>query len=110
MTLRIFDIARRSIHQVFGIFWLRPLLCDQLSSEELRGRLHDLVLIVDHEQVISSPAIATSRVRRRIRQVVIIVSGLPARSEKSREGIRQPQGAKDIHCSFTPMRVGLGIQ
>ena len=41
---------------------------------------------------------------------MIIVSGLPARAEKSRERIRQPQRAENIHSSFTPMCIRFGIE
>src|SRR5581483_3473586 len=64
MPFVIFDITDRGEHEMRGIFRLRPLLREQLCGIELRGARTDLVIVVDHKHVVSSPAIRACRMGR----------------------------------------------
>src|ERR1035441_5151591 len=57
VSLGIFHITGSAIEKMFGMFRLGPFLGDELGGKKLRRRLQNLIVIVDHEQVIRSPAI-----------------------------------------------------
>src|ERR1700756_3029111 len=110
VSVSVTHIARGPVKLMFGVFRLRPLLGQKLSGEELRRGLHDLILIIDHEQVIRSPTVGANWMRRRVGQSVVIMSGLSAGGKKSGEGISQPESAKDISRSLASVRVGFGVK
>src|SRR5450631_1016115 len=97
VSFGIFDIAGSAIKKVLGVFWFSPFLSDELGGEKLRRRLQNLIAIIDHEEVIRAPALGACGVRRRVGQTVVVVSGLAACGKKSREGVSQPERAKDLH-------------
>src|ERR1022692_265878 len=97
LTVWTMESVSRHQHVSLGIFRRGPFRGDELGGKKLRRRLQNLIVIVDHEQVIRSPAIGAGGVRRRVRQIVIVVSGLAAGGKKSRKGISEPKGAKDVH-------------
>src|SRR5579864_3333779 len=90
VSLGILYVAGRKIETMFSIFGLGPLLRDELRGEELRCGLADLVMFVGHEKVIRAPAIGAGGMGRRVRKVVIIMSGLAARGQESAKRIGQP--------------------
>src|SRR5215467_13636953 len=110
MTFCVYYVTNRRVELVLLIFGFYPLLSHHLRSIELGNLLLDLVVLVHHKHVVGAPAIFASRMRGRIRQVVIIMSAFTAGSEKTREGIGQPQRSKDIHGSIAAMAVGFGIE
>src|SRR6266568_8744921 len=57
VSLRIFHITGGAIEKMFSILRLGPFLGEELGGKILRRRLKNLVVIIDHEQVIRSPTI-----------------------------------------------------
>src|SRR5260370_7839405 len=103
-------IARGGEETVLGVFRFRPFLRNKLCGEKLRCALLNLVVLVHHEHVISSPTVCAGGMRRRIRQTVIVVSGLAARRQKASEGISKPKRAKNVDCGLSTVVVSFGVK
>src|ERR1041385_5729821 len=67
-------------------------------------------MLVGHIQMVGAPTIAANRMRRRVRQRMVIKRRLASGGQESGESIGQPQRTKDIHRSFAAMRIRLGIE
>src|SRR5215469_1709151 len=110
MSLGGARVTSSIVQKVFGVFRLGPLLGQQLSRKELRSLVPDLISLVDHEHMVRTPTVGADRVRRRVRQGVVIVRGLSACGKKARKRVRQPQRTEDIDRGFPAVCIGFGIK